>query len=156
MLGERKPVVMGFDRAVPGGVATLNEQGIVPESQLLGYIPISRRGQPNGVAPLGENGKVPNSALDGAAYVHPFTAADWTMDADGVSVTITIPGSTHGLGSVKAVECQAFMLVNGVYRNNVWGAMETFAYVQADQSIVLKYPEVTGYDGMAVLRGFNF
>ena len=32
-IGDKKPVVMGSDLAVPGGVATLGKDGILSESQ---------------------------------------------------------------------------------------------------------------------------
>ena len=36
-VGDKKPVVMEFDRAVPGGAATLNDKGKVPKDQLPDY-----------------------------------------------------------------------------------------------------------------------
>ncbi|MEE0433922.1 MAG: hypothetical protein UDB11_00750 [Peptococcaceae bacterium] len=49
----------------PNGIASLDDSGKVPSTQLpdMDYIPISEKGVANGVATLGDNGKVPTEQL---------------------------------------------------------------------------------------------
>ena len=68
----------------PGGVAPLDEDGLVPDEHLpeMDYIPMSQKGQPGGVAQLGEDGKVP---------------ADQLGAAGGSLLTITFDEALEGL-----------------------------------------------------------
>lgn len=93
-IGDKKPVVMESDRAVPGGVATLGEDGILsegqrPDAEGVGAIPATEKGKAGGVATLGEDGKLNaaqrpdysisqvsglQNALDGKQYTLAFDA----------------------------------------------------------------------------------
>lgn len=56
MYGDTKPVVMEFDKSVPGGVPSLGTDGKVPMSQL-------PAGEPNQLVQLDASGKLPGSVF---------------------------------------------------------------------------------------------
>ena len=64
------------EKGQPNGVATLDEDGKVPEEQLpeMDYIPYSEKGENNGVAPLGTDGKVPREYLHGTGFIEMQTS----------------------------------------------------------------------------------
>lgn len=99
------------------------------------------------------NSNAPVSGSGGGAggYTHTFSISDWV--SAGGEVTITIPAATHGLTG-NAVDCQAFTLSSGVYRQSTWAALETYATVSGNGDIVVHYPNATGYDGMVVLSAY--
>lgn len=89
-----------------------------------------------------------SSGGSGSGYTHTFTAANWVKGTN--EVTITIPAVTHGLTGTL-VDCQAFSLISGNYRQNTWAAMETYATVSSNGDIVLHYPNNAGYNGAVIL-----
>lgn len=95
--------------------------------------------------------KPSGSGSAGAEYVHTFSASNWVVS--GSECAITIPAATHGLtGSV--VDCHAFSLSSGVYHQDTWAALETYATVSDNGDIVLHYPDTSGYTGMVVLSAY--
>lgn len=56
--------VAASEKAKPDGIATLNGDGIVPDSQLPKLVAASEKGAPGGVATLDETGKIPAAQLN--------------------------------------------------------------------------------------------
>ena len=65
---------LAAEKGAPGGLAGLDEDGILLPDQLppLDFIPMSEKGAPNGVATLNAEGKVASALVD--AYTRPETA----------------------------------------------------------------------------------
>lgn len=86
------------------------------------------------------------------SYTARFSASDWAA-GDG-ECTITIPAVTHKMKG-NIVSCRAFSAVSGGYRPGSWAALETYATVAENGDIILHYPDVSGYDGQAVLAMYT-
>lgn len=103
---------------------------------------------------LGEDeaGKLFN-VIQSMSYTKLFEAEDWIEGDD--ECTITVPAAEHGMiGDI--VICHAFMkdAKTSEYRQNVWGAMSTYATRAENGDFVLHYPGVPGYSGKAVFNNY--
>ncbi|MBR2132913.1 MAG: hypothetical protein IJ955_10355 [Oscillospiraceae bacterium] len=93
-IGDKKPVVMQSDRAVSGGIATLDSSGSVPYAQL-GNV-VRRNLLRNGyfVNPVNQRGKTEYAGngitIDGWKIVH--NTAKVTLGEDGIVLTDSTPG----------------------------------------------------------------
>lgn len=68
-------------------------------------------------------------------YYHTFKSTDWAEDG-----TLTIPASVHGLTSTEGMTFRPLMLVDGIYRSDTWGALETWGSVDEDGNAILHFP----------------
>lgn len=98
------------------------------------------------------NAPVAGSKSGSGGFAYSFSSGDWS--SSGSEVTITIPASVHGLTG-NTVDCQAFSLSNGIYYQNTWAVLETYATISGDNSIVLHYRGTTGYNGRVVLSAYT-
>lgn len=91
---ENVGAVPADEKGKPSGVATLGEDGIVPDGQLpdMDYVPISDKGKPDGVATLGPDGRIPTSQIPaGSAGLLPQLLV---TIAPEVTVTATLGDTT--------------------------------------------------------------
>lgn len=97
----------------PGGVAPLDEDGLVPDEHLpeMDYIPMSQKGQPGGVAELGADGKVAAGqigAAGGSLLTITFDAAleglPYTLAGGEENYSGTVPASLEAVHSLLAVD----------------------------------------------------
>lgn len=96
--------------------------------------------------------ELPRGASAQLDYVHTFSTGDWV--SEDLELTITIPAATHEReGTLMGYRIFA-KGEDGVYRANVWAAMETYAVKAENGDIVLHYGESTGYDGRALLSTY--
>ena len=82
------------------------------------------------------------------ACVYVFDAGDW--DTSSGECTLTISAEVHKKPR-GTVLCQASVLVEGRYVSNAWAAVETYATMEENGDITLRYPESAGYTGRVML-----
>ena len=106
----------------PGGVAPLDEDGLVPDEHLpeMDYIPMSQKGQPGGVAELGADGKVAAGqigAAGGSLLTITFDAAleglPYTLAGGEESYSGTVPASLEAVHSLLGVDTPYTLTVTG-------------------------------------------
>ena len=109
----------------------------------------TEKGVANGVATLGSDGKVPSSQLPELggvkSYCRQFSASDWSGG------TLVISAATHGLAGTE-IMAQFSALMSGTYYPNTWGAMESYATVNATTKAVTLHSD-SAYAGAVLLIG---
>lgn len=99
-VGDQKPVVMEYDKAAAGGVASLGSNGLVPPAQLAsgtageGYVPTVVNGA---VQWLPQSGGGGSGNIVAQTYYATLTASGWTGSAAPYSQTVSI-GTTLTAG----------------------------------------------------------
>ena len=86
--------------------------------------------------------------LTGRTTAKLFSAENWVAGLG--ECTITVPFLEEAQAGA-VVTCQAFALVDGAYRQDVWAARETYATLSSQGEVVLHCVGGSGYSGGAVV-----
>ena len=106
----------------PGGVAPLDEGGLVPDEHLpeMDYIPMSQKGQPGGVAELGADGKVAAGQIGAAGgslltitFDEALEGLPYTIAGGEESYSGTVPASLEAVHSLLGVDTPYTLTVTG-------------------------------------------
>ena len=129
---------------VANGVASLNNSGKVPNSQLpaMNYIPKSQKGVANGVATLNNSGKVPSSQLPDMDYI----PASNKGVANGVA-------TLDGNGKVTAN--QASSSIVDIAANTTLSASHLGKFIRAANGATITLPENMEWGGEVEIYNFG-
>ena len=106
----------------PGGVAPLDEDGLVPDEHLpeMDYIPMSQKGAPGGVAELGADGKVAADQIGAAGgslltitFDEALEGLPYTLAGGEESYSGTVPASLEAVHSLLGVDTPYTLTVTG-------------------------------------------
>ena len=110
----------------PGGVAPLDEDGLVPDEHLpeMDYIPMSQKGQPGGVAELGADGKVAAGQIGAAGgslltitFDEALEGLPYTIAGGEESYAGTVPESLTAVHSLLGINTEYTLTVQGGSKN---------------------------------------
>ena len=110
----------------PGGVAPLDEGGLVPDEHLpeMDYIPMSQKGQPGGVAELGADGKVAAGQIGAAGgslltitFDEALEGLPYTIAGGEESYAGTVPESLTAVHSLLGINTEYTLTVQGGSKN---------------------------------------